>query len=193
MSPLRWWSGLPRRRQRHGYDYQDAEGNLVFTVIRGPGEKCRLQAADRTEGMPRDGRGLLYRLPEVIEAARQGMRIGIVEREQDVDRLAELSITATCNALGAGKWTQQHVRHLPEGCKVVVMGGADLPGVEHMARVAISCQAAGHDTLILSPEALGFSIEQAHGKSVSDWLDEGHGGDLQRMGSKAVPLSSGPP
>ena len=116
--------GAPER-----YDYRDAKGNLVFTVMRRPGKKFSIQAADGTRRMPKSGRGLPYRLPEVIAAAKAGKDIAIVEGEKDADRLVAIGIAATCNALGAGKWTKEHASHLPEGCKVVVMGDADLPGL----------------------------------------------------------------
>ena len=159
----------------------------MFTVVRGPAKKFKIQGADGSWRLPKNGKGLLYRLPEVIEADEEGRPIAIVEGEKDADRLRSLGIAATCNAMGAGKWTKGHVKCLPAGCKVVVMGDADWPGLAHITKVATTCQAAGHETLILPPKAFGFEIEQDHGKDVSDWLDKNHGADeLQGMGSKAL-------
>ena len=173
-----------------GYGYRDAKGGLVFTVIRRPGKEFRIQAADGAWRLPKNGRGLPYRLPEVIAGAEAG-RIAIVEGEKDADRLAALGIAATCNAGGAGKWTEKHVSHLPKDCRVVVMGDADRPGVAHMREVATTCEAAGLETFILPPEAFGFKIEPDHGQDVSDWLDAGHGeADLRAMGPKALSLKN---
>lgn len=154
------------------YDYRDADGQHVFSVVRGPGKTFRMQAADGTPRRPREGKGLPFRLPEVIAAAAAGKAIAIVEGEKDVLALARIGVTATCNAGGAGKWTSKHARQLPERTRVVVMGDADLPGVDHMLKVATTCERAGHIVLIIPPEALGFEIQQDHGKDVADWLED---------------------
>ena len=58
-----------------------------------------------------------------------------------------------------------------------------------MVRVATTCEAAGHETLILPPKAFEFEIEEDHGQDVSEWLDAGHGeAHLRAMGPKAVAL-----
>ena len=161
----------------------------MFTVVRGPARKFRIKAADGQWRLPENGRGLPYRLPDVIEAAKEGRTIYIVEGEKDADRLHALGIAATCNALGAGKWTKRHAKCLPAGCKVVVMGDADVPGVQHITRVATACLEAKHETLILPPAAFGFEIVMDHGQDVSDWLDDGHGrDDLGGMSSELVTL-----
>ena len=52
---------------------------------------------------------VLYRLPEVLAAGE----VWVVEGEKDADSLAALGIVATCNAGGAGKWSEPTPRRSP--------------------------------------------------------------------------------
>jgi 5S rRNA maturation endonuclease (ribonuclease M5) len=73
---------------------------------------------------------VLYRLPEVIKA----QTVCIVEGEKDVDNLAKLGFTATCNVAGAGKWRAEYSEFL-RGKDVIIFGDADEPGREHVEQV----------------------------------------------------------
>jgi hypothetical protein len=47
---------------------------------------------------------VLYHLPQVLAAVERGETIYGVEEEKDAQALQALRLTATCNAMGAGKW-----------------------------------------------------------------------------------------
>ena len=51
---------------------------------------------------------VLYRLPDVAAAVRQGRVVFVVEGEKDADALARLGLAATTNVGGAGKWRAEY-------------------------------------------------------------------------------------
>jgi hypothetical protein len=63
---------------------------------------------------------VLYRLPQVLAAVKSGQTIYIVEGEKDADNLHALGLTATCNAMGAGKWRDSYSEAL-RGASVVII------------------------------------------------------------------------
>src|SRR5262249_30894730 len=99
------------------YDYRDEKGDLLFQVVRrqldNPSE-CPDSSAKKFFQRRPDGKGgwindlkgvrrVLYRLPELI-AANPGATVFICEGEKDIERLRALSLEATTNPGGAGKW-----------------------------------------------------------------------------------------
>lgn len=75
-----------------------------------------------------------YRLPELVAALDRGETVWVTEGERDVDTLAANGITATCNAGGAGKWTDAHAKWLT-GAHVIVCRDRDVAGRKHGDRV----------------------------------------------------------
>ena len=68
-------------------------------------------------------------------AARQrGETIYVVEGEKDADALQALGLTATCNAMGAGKWCPSYSETL-RGANVVVLPDNDPPGYQHAREI----------------------------------------------------------
>ena len=138
------------------YDYIDADGVLVLQVLRfrrpDGGKDFRQRMPDPTspkgwkyrvdiEERP------LYRLPEVLAAKERNGVIFVVEGEKDVDTLAELGYTATCNPMGAdngkgSKWKPNHTDTLA-GCRVVIIADNDEPGLLHANYVASQLTDAG--------------------------------------------------
>ena len=47
---------------------------------------------------------MLYRLPEVLKAIKDGRPVFVCEGEKDCDNMAKLGYVATTNPMGAGKW-----------------------------------------------------------------------------------------
>jgi hypothetical protein len=84
----------------------------------------------------------LYRLPDVLERARQGLRVLVVEGEKAVDALNRLGFFATTNAQGAGKWRPEHTAALT-GATVLAIADCDLAGRLHAIRVSMDLLAAG--------------------------------------------------
>lgn len=124
------------------WDYVDEGGKLLFQVCRlengltGPDGKPEKSYRQRQP----DGKGgwnwktkgvrlVPYRLPEVIDAVRQGNVIYIVEGEKAADRLWEEGIPATTNARGAGKWTDELNPYF-KGARVVVIPDNDPQAVD---------------------------------------------------------------
>lgn len=109
------------------YNYQDENGTLLFQVLRywdqqkGKTFKQRRPGPDGTWVWNLKGvRRVLYRLPEVLTAVREGRPVFIVEGEKDADSLAALGLVATTNPNGAGKWRPEYSEAL-HGARVVIL------------------------------------------------------------------------
>src|SRR5579863_5777318 len=107
------------------YEYVDETGELLFQVLRMPGKQFRQRVPDASS---KDGwkwrlgetRRVLYRLPQVIEAANAGREIWVTEGEKDVHALEAAGVTATCNPGGAGKWRPEFSEALA-GARVTIV------------------------------------------------------------------------
>ncbi len=155
------------------YDYRNAKGALVFQVCRfepglvGESKTFRQRIPDGKGGWKWGLHGtptVLYRLPELL--ASDGIA-WIVEGEKDVDRLAALGLTATCNPMGAGKWQPAYSESL-RGRHVIIIPDNDEPGRKHgeLIRRALRGIAAGNTIILPLPDL-------PEKGDVSDWLDAG--------------------
>jgi hypothetical protein len=149
------------------YDYRDESSNIVFQVVRLEPKDFRQRLPDGKGGWTwsvKGARVLPYRVPELL--ARPEYAVVVVEGEKDVDNLAHLGLLATCNAGGAGKWTNEHAKHLA-GRFVVILADNDEPGRKHASQVAMS----------LHGLAAGIRIVELPGLppkgDVSDWIAAG--------------------
>ena len=159
------------------YDYHDANHTLLYQV-------CRMEPKAFPQRRPTgDGRwewGLgdiepvLYRLPELIEAAAQGKRICVVEGEKDVDTLASSGYPATTSPMGAGKWHDRYAAELAK-TSVVVIPDNDDTGRAHAQTVANSLFAHGCSVKVVELPGAGAKGD------VTEWLDDGH--DLDELES----------
>jgi len=155
------------------YIYQDEDGNTLFGVLRTP-DKQFFQVRpvrDRWVFGLADTRRVLYRLPELTQGIKRGETIFLVEGEKDVENLRKLGLTATCNPMGAGKWTQSYTDSLA-GADVVVLVDHDEAGVKHGNKVCRSLTetAARVRCIDLFEDE---ELPKKHGKDVSDWLEAG--------------------
>lgn len=140
------------------YDYADEENEIVFQVVRYEPKAFRQRQLnpDWREGRPvakkwlykvsnlPELRTLPYRLPELLKALRTGENVHIVEGEKDADVLAAHGAIATCNAGGAGKWTDAHSEWFRGSTsRVVVIADRDAAGYRHVASVAASLARVG--------------------------------------------------
>lgn len=157
------------------YDYVDEHGEPLYQVVRLEPKDFRIRCRDGNGGW-RWGLGgvqpVLYRLSEVVAAIAAERTVYIVEGEKDADRLAAAGLTATTNAMGAGKWKPEYVENL-HGAIVCVVPDNDDPGLEHARSVARSVMDVAAEVRILELPDLGPRLS-SHGKDVSDWLDAGH-------------------
>lgn len=152
------------------YDYTDAEGRLLYQVVRfetPDGSKTFRQRRPRPGGgwtWNLDGVDrVLYRLPKVLEQARSGRLVAVVEGEKDVEAVEAQGYVATCNAGGAGKWQDNYSETL-RGARVAIIADDDEPGHQHAAAVAASLEGIA---------AALWTVKPAIGKDVSDHLAAG--------------------
>lgn len=157
------------------YPYHDERGRLLYEVRRiEPGPDGRKKSfRPYLPGASRAGLGnarrVLYRLPEVIQAAKQGRTIYVCEGEKDVDALVSRGLVATCNPGGAGrgKWKAEYSSYLA-GAHVIVIADRDEPGIEHARAVADSLTSHAASVRIMLP-----AVSHEHA-DVSDHLAAGH-------------------
>jgi hypothetical protein len=166
------------------YSYKDEEGKLLFEALRYQPKEFRQRAPDGKGGWlwKLDGvRRVPYNLPKVIEQAKAGKTIFVVEGEKDADALNALGLTATTNAGGAGKWLSDFGKYLT-GCHVVILPDNDEPGKKHAFEVAASCL----------PHAASVRIVELPGlqpkADTFDWLKSGGAAPALLDLAKAAPV-----
>jgi 5S rRNA maturation endonuclease (ribonuclease M5) len=153
------------------YEYRDEAGSLLYVVARyertvaDEREKTfRQWRLDEDHWVPLgDARRVLYRLPRILEHIAENRRdpIYVVEGEKDVEAVETAGAVATCNPMGAGKWTDAYADTLQGARRVIVVADRDTPGRAHARAVAASLAGVGVAAELLEP---------AHGKDVSDHL-----------------------
>lgn len=148
------------------YPYHDENGQVLFEVVRKE-PKTFLQRRSEADWSVKGVRVVPYRLPEIIEAMATDRFIFIVEGEKDADRLHALGVPATCNAGGAGKWTDEHAAFL-HGADVVIIPDNDKAGEDHAEKVARSLKGVAARVRILR------LIDLDRKGDVSNWLDAGN-------------------
>jgi DNA primase len=79
------------------------------------------------------GGNALYRLTQVKAATYDERTVYVVEGERDVHAIEAAGGVATCNPMGAGKWSSVDPTPL-HGGKVVIVADDDEPGRRHAAR-----------------------------------------------------------
>ncbi len=157
------------------YKYFYADNTLALEVLRFVDEKGKKTFRQRKP----DGAGgydwstsdiekPLYRLPQVMQAVKDGRPIYVVEGEKDVHSLETLGKTATTNAGGAGgegqkKWTEEHTKTLA-GAKVVIICDNDEAGYLHARSVNADLTSAGATVKVFKPSTY---------KDISDMLEAG--------------------
>lgn len=167
--PLGPQTGPPRIAAR--YYYRMADGTAAGRVTRAyiPHEKGTRRVfwqhqwdghAWARGGFPT----LLYHLPEVIAAVRDGLTIYFVEGEKDADNAIRAGLAATCNAMGAGKFRVQHADQLAGAHRVVIVADRDEAGRRHGAAIA---------ELLRGRVGSVDIVEAAVGKDISDHLAAG--------------------
>lgn len=169
---------IPCRERGHKrvaqYIYRDERGGVVHGVTRCD-HKCFAQwrpdnetrSGRRWSLNDKEGNRLVrvvpYRLPDVLKAVSEDRVIWIAEGEKDVHALVDHGLQATCNAAGAGKWTEEHARFL-HGADVTVVADRDDKGKEHALRVVET----------LRPIARSIYVVQAKtGKDAADHFAAG--------------------
>lgn len=160
-----------KRKQNLGelvatYDYRDESENLVFQVVRYEPKSFRQRKPRPGGGWDWSVKGIEaipYRLPELLSEPDE--IVFICEGERDVESVRRLGLLATCNAGGAGKWTDDHSKHL-KGRKVVFLPDHDDAGEKHLAVAGKSLSKVADLKVLRLP---GLDDRQ----DISDWIDAG--------------------
>jgi Virulence-associated protein E len=158
------------RRQIAVYHYVDAQGTLLYDVVRFWPKGFAQRRPDGQGGwlwnldsVPR----VPYQLPEILAAVQAGTTIFIPEGERDCLTLRQKGLIATTNSEGAGKWRSEFAAHFA-GAHVVVLPDNDAEGRAHA------------DKLIASLLPVAASLKRVElpdlpeKGDVSDWFKAGH-------------------
>ena len=163
------------------YPYTDEQGTLLFEVVRQACTSCGKKNfpirrphetiankwiwkwPDASASRP------LYRLPDVLDAVRDGRTVYICEGEKDVAALEKAGAVATCNPGGAAsanrptKWRDEHTKALIDA-RVVIVADRDEAGYKHATAVGAALQ-----DVVASLDV----VEAAEGKDAHDHLSAG--------------------
>lgn len=149
------------------YDYEDADGKLIYQVVRLASPKGFFQRRPKPGGgwiKNTNGCKLVpYRLPELLKT--KGI-VFVVEGEKDVDRLWSEGHVATCNVGGVGKWKDEYTVYLKDRC-VAIVPDNDAKGRQHSQEIAASCHGVASVRVVELPGV-------PEKGDVSDWLAAGH-------------------
>jgi putative DNA primase/helicase len=152
-----------QRRIVATYDYTDERGELLYQTVRFEPKDFR----QRRPGLggewiwKKGRRQVLYRLPEVLQAAI----VFIVEGEKDVETLRSHGFVATTNAGGAkAPWLPAFTESL-RGCEVILIPDNDPPGRVRVLAIARALLGAVARLLVLELE---------DGKDITEWFAHGH-------------------
>jgi hypothetical protein len=154
------------------YSYETLEGQLSFQVVRLEPKDFRQRRPDGKGGWIWDTKGIKripYNLQELV-ACDYPL---IVEGEKDVESLRKIGRVATCNAGGAGKWTDELSQYFSNDQQVVILPDNDSPGRKHADQVARSLTGKVASIKILELPGLPDKGD------VSDWL-QGRNSDQAR-------------
>lgn len=117
------------------YDYEDADGELLYQVVRFEPKDFRQRRPDPDgDGWDWSVKGVKrvpYHLPEVAEADQ----VFICEGEKSADAVRSLGVVATCNSGGASKWTASLTDYFI-GKDVIILPDEDDAGQHHASLVA---------------------------------------------------------
>lgn len=154
------------------YPYKDAQGELLFEVLRYPGKQFKQRRPDPDKPgyyvwNTNNTSKVLYGLPAVVEAEV----VAICEGEKDCDNLRALHISdenyqpiaiTTCPG-GASKWDSSYSQSL-KGKRVLVFPDQDAAGLRHARSIELALKGLASEVKICNfPE--GF-------KDMTEYLGE---------------------
>jgi putative DNA primase/helicase len=182
---------LPPREERARvvatYGYQDADGKLLFEVVRMAPKAFRQRRPNAAGGWIWNLHGVErvpYCLPELLRAASHAP-VFICEGEKDCDALRERCLIATTNPEGSGKWKASMSTYLC-GRDVVILPDNDGAGEKHAADVAAKLHGIARSIRVLRLPGLPNKGD------ASDWLAAGGTADeLERLAAEAPSYEPG--
>jgi hypothetical protein len=162
------------------YDYTDAQGELIYQVVRlewieeGKRQKTFRQ---RRPDLEKPGEWIwnlegishgLYRLPDLRESGIDET-VFLPEGEKDVETLIAFGLTATTNSGGAKNWQNDHAEML-RGRNVVVLVDNDDPGRERGNIIVASLQGIAACVRILDFSHQDIWPSAPKGADITDWV-----------------------
>lgn len=170
----------PRPQQRQfvkGYEYRDADGAVRFRKVRWVPKNFTIESPSPTGGWRAGLHGappLLFHLPELLASTG---RVYLAEGEKDVEALAALGLTATCNyeaaqgrsreypdRPGTQKWKPQIYNQWFRDRDVVILPDNDQAGEDFSNHVAASLRGVAASVRVLKLPDLPPKGD------LSDWL-----------------------
>ncbi len=151
------------RRIVASYDYTDANGLLLYQVVRFEPKGFCQRRPDGCGGWvwKKGSHQVLYHLPEVLE----GPIVFLPEGEKDCEILRSHGFVATTNAGGAqAPWLPQFTEAL-RGREVIILPDADPPGRRRALTIARA---------LLGKVARLVVLELPGAKDASEWFARGH-------------------
>ena len=118
---------------------------------------------------------ILFKLPELRQAIKNGKTILLPEGEGKVERLCQLGFEATTNPFGAGKWNDGYSNEFA-GADIVIIPDYDKPGLEFMEQKARALHTTANRIRIAELTDIK-SLQRIIGKEgvdIINWLDAGH-------------------
>ena len=169
---------LPKSEKASGkqpvdkYGYTDEAGKLLYEVLRYYPKGFSQQRPDGKGGSIRNLEGVprvLFGLPEVLQAVRDGKEIWITEGEKDARALLQAGVCATTAAGGANApWLEGYTQTLQGAKRVTVVADADKDGYKGALKVRDALNAAGLQVRV---------VKAKEGKDAYDHLAAGCGID----------------
>jgi 5S rRNA maturation endonuclease (ribonuclease M5) len=201
---LTWREVLADTQEQHrtswiaSYEYTDERGAVLFVKERGEPKTFRIYkplTGGRREykqvfGGSHPPRRVLYRLPAVMGAIRDGRAIYVVEGEKDVHAAEKAGAVATCNYEGAAK-SDQRTKWRPEygdtlkDAHVVIVADNDDAGYAHAAAVRADLNGKAASVRVVR------GLVDSNHADLSDHLRAGHSlDDLAPLGDEPVASST---
>jgi len=170
------------------YQYRDLTGAVVHETLRYGPEKDFRQRRPGPDGQYiwslQGIEPVLYRLPQITKAIKDGVPVFLTEGEKDADNLVKLGFEATTAAMGCGKWRKSYTEAL-KGAVVCICPDNDDAGWAHALNVL--------EEIYYDAEAVKIIRLPGPGKDVSDWIEAGGTAealrDLADNEEISVPLS----
>jgi putative DNA primase/helicase len=148
------------------YDYRDANGELLYQVVRYEPKRFNQRRPDGKGGWiwsKDDCPRVLYHLSDLLKWP--DACVFVCEGEKDADRVASLDHCAT--AVACGKWTDDCVQTLT-GRDVLILEDADKAGRKKALAAATALYGTASTIRIVRLPGL---TGEPKSKDVSDWLD----------------------
>ncbi|MBU1023676.1 hypothetical protein KKC82_05280, partial [bacterium] len=155
------------------YPYMDESGGLLFEVVRLKNRKDFFQRRPGGEGgfiNNKNGvREVLYNLPAVLKAVKDGEQIFLPEGEKDCVTLIKMGFVATTNAGGVnGRWLPDFTNVL-RGGNIILLGDNDIDGQKRIKK--LTQELSGNANLKVIEKMPGITKK---GGDITDWIKDGH-------------------